>query len=82
MALPLAAATAGLFTKELLLSAKGKFFVNVGRGPVVYEEGLYPALKGSTREAGPLNMEETLANIAAWLAGEPCANEADLREQY
>jgi phosphoglycerate dehydrogenase-like enzyme len=43
--LPLTPATQGLFTKELLLSAKGKFLVNVGRGPIVDEEGLYLALK-------------------------------------
>jgi phosphoglycerate dehydrogenase-like enzyme len=45
IALPLTAATKGLFTKELLLAAKGKFLVNMGRGPIVDEEGLYLALK-------------------------------------
>ena len=45
IALPLTPATEGLFTKELLLSAQGKFLVNVGRGPIVDEEGLYLALK-------------------------------------
>jgi phosphoglycerate dehydrogenase-like enzyme len=43
--LPLSPETEGLFSKELLLSAKGKFLVNVGRGPVVDEEGLYLALR-------------------------------------
>jgi phosphoglycerate dehydrogenase-like enzyme len=43
--LPLTPATTGLFTRELLLSARGKFLVNVGRGPVVDEEGLYLALR-------------------------------------
>jgi phosphoglycerate dehydrogenase-like enzyme len=44
VALPLTSATAGLFSKELLMGARGKFLVNVGRGPVVDEEGLYLAL--------------------------------------
>lgn len=45
IALPLTPSTKGLFTKELLLSARGKFLVNVGRGEIVDEEGLYLALK-------------------------------------
>ena len=45
VALPLSRETEGLFSKELLLSAKGKFLVNVGRGKVVDEEGLYLALR-------------------------------------
>jgi phosphoglycerate dehydrogenase-like enzyme len=45
IALPLTPATEGLFTRELLLSAKGRFLVNVGRGPIVDEEGLYLALR-------------------------------------
>jgi len=44
VALPLTAATAGLFSKDILMDARGKFLVNVGRGPVVDEEGLYLAL--------------------------------------
>lgn len=125
VALPLTQATAGLFSKELLASAHGKFLVNVGRGPVVDEEGLYLALKngalkgaaidtwyaypqagstsgapsrfpihelanvvlsphvgGSTHEAVPMNMDETLGNIRAWLRCEECPNEVDLRELY
>jgi phosphoglycerate dehydrogenase-like enzyme len=125
VALPLTPATKGLFTKDLLLSMKGKFLVNVGRGDIVDEEGLYFALRervlkgaaidtwyeypaagstvgapsrfpihelpnvvlsphvgGSTREAGPINMDQTIANIAAWLRDERCENEADLRELY
>ncbi len=125
VALPLTPATKGLFTRELLLSARGKFLVNVGRGPVVDEEGLYLALRdgilkgaaidtwysypragetkgrpsrfpihelpnvilsphvgGSTREASALAVDQTLDNIARWLSGESCANEADLRELY
>jgi phosphoglycerate dehydrogenase-like enzyme len=45
VALPLTQATTGLFSKEILREAQGKFLVNVGRGPVVDEEGLYLALK-------------------------------------
>ena len=45
VALPMTPATTGLFTRELLLSARGKFLVNVGRGPIVDEEGLYLALR-------------------------------------
>ncbi len=45
IALPLTPATEGLFSKELLAGAKGKFLVNVGRGPIVDEEGLYLALR-------------------------------------
>jgi phosphoglycerate dehydrogenase-like enzyme len=125
VALPLTPATTGLFGRELLLSARGKFLVNVGRGPIVDEEGLYLALRdgilkgaaidtwyaypeggsrrgapsrfpihelpnvilsphvgGSTREAGILAIEQTLDNIARWLSGEPCANEADMGELY
>jgi phosphoglycerate dehydrogenase-like enzyme len=43
--LPLTPSTEGLLSKELLLAARGKFLVNVGRGAVVDEEGLYLALK-------------------------------------
>jgi phosphoglycerate dehydrogenase-like enzyme len=125
IALPLTPATTGLFPKELLMQARGKFLVNVGRGPIVDEEGLYLSLRdgilkgaaidtwyaypqggategapsrfpihelpnvilsphvgGSTREAGRLAREQTLANISTWLRGEPCANEVDLRELY
>ena len=45
VALPLTPETKGLFSREILASAKGKFLVNVGRGEVVDEEGLYLALK-------------------------------------
>jgi phosphoglycerate dehydrogenase-like enzyme len=45
IALPMTPSTLGLFTKDLLLSAQGKFLVNVGRGAIVDEEGLYLALK-------------------------------------
>jgi len=44
-ALPLTDQTRGLVSKDILLSSRGKFLVNVGRGPVVDEEGLYLALR-------------------------------------
>lgn len=44
IALPLTAETEGLVSRELLASMKGKFLVNVGRGGIVDEEGLYRAL--------------------------------------
>jgi phosphoglycerate dehydrogenase-like enzyme len=53
VALPLTPATRGLFSKELLLSARGKFLVNVGRGAIVDEEGLYLSLRdGILKGAG------------------------------
>jgi len=44
VALPLTAETEGLVSREVLASMKGKFLVNVGRGGIVDEEGLYRAL--------------------------------------
>lgn len=44
IALPATALTEGLLSKERLLGMKGKFLVNVGRGSIVDEEGLYLAL--------------------------------------
>jgi phosphoglycerate dehydrogenase-like enzyme len=55
IALPLTPATEGLFTKELLLSAQGKFLVNVGRGPIVDEEGLYLALKNGVLKGAAID---------------------------
>lgn len=42
--LPLTLETEGLVSAELLSTMKGKFLVNVGRGGIVDEEGLYRAL--------------------------------------
>jgi phosphoglycerate dehydrogenase-like enzyme len=55
IALPLTSATKGLFTKELLLSMRGKFLVNVGRGPIVDEEGLYLALRGGVLKGAAID---------------------------
>jgi phosphoglycerate dehydrogenase-like enzyme len=43
--LPLTEETCGMFSAELLASLEGKFLVNVGRGEIVDEEGLYESLK-------------------------------------
>ena len=43
--LPLTEDTRGMFSAEILHRLKGKFLVNVGRGLIVDEEGLYRALK-------------------------------------
>lgn len=43
--LPATPLTDGLLGKELLATMKGKFLVNVGRGSIIDEEGLYSALK-------------------------------------
>ncbi len=55
IALPMTPSTKGLFTKELLLSAHGKFLVNVGRGPIVDEEGLYLALKNGVLKGAAID---------------------------
>jgi phosphoglycerate dehydrogenase-like enzyme len=43
--LPLTEGTRGMFSAELLASLEGKFLVNMGRGEIVDEEGLYESLK-------------------------------------
>ncbi|HUT70952.1 MAG TPA: 2-hydroxyacid dehydrogenase [Desulfatiglandales bacterium] len=51
--LPLTEQTKGMFSAEVLAGLKGKFLVNVGRGGIVDEEGLYRALKdGILKGAG------------------------------
>jgi len=45
IALPATPLTEGLLSREILASMKGKFLVNVGRGSIVEEEGLYLALR-------------------------------------
>jgi phosphoglycerate dehydrogenase-like enzyme len=51
--LPLTAQTKGMFSAEVLAGLKGKFLVNLGRGGIVDEEGLYRALKnGILKGAG------------------------------
>ncbi len=45
VALPLTKSTYGILNKERLYSMSGKFLINVGRGQLIDEEGLYFALK-------------------------------------
>jgi len=45
LALPATPATEGILSREILSSMKGKFLVNMGRGSLVDEEGLYEALR-------------------------------------
>lgn len=45
IALPATPLTQGILTKQRLMAMKGKFLVNVGRGSIVDEEGLYLALR-------------------------------------
>lgn len=53
VALPLTGETKGFFTAEIMERMRGKFLVNVGRGEVVDEEGLYRSLKqGILKGAG------------------------------
>ncbi len=44
IALPGTAETENLLSREIVMGMKGKFLVNVGRGAIVNEEGLYEAL--------------------------------------
>jgi phosphoglycerate dehydrogenase-like enzyme len=51
--LPLTRETRGMFSAEILAKMRDKFLVNVGRGDIVDEEGLYRALKeGILKGAG------------------------------
>jgi len=45
--LPLTNETRGLLSSERLMEMGGKILINVGRGPVIDEEGLYRALSGN-----------------------------------
>lgn len=53
--LPATAETEGLFSKEILAGMKGKFLVNVGRGSIVNEEGLYEALKNGVLKGAAID---------------------------
>ena len=56
VALPLTQATKGLFSAGLLSRLNGKFLVNVGRGEVVDEEGLYRALKNGILKGAAIDV--------------------------
>lgn len=45
LTLPLTDKTKGIISKDVLENMKGKFLINVGRGDLIDEEGLYLALK-------------------------------------
>jgi len=53
--LPLTQQTRGMFSAEILATMKGKFLVNVGRGGVVHEEGLYQALKNGVLKGAAID---------------------------
>ena len=54
--LPLTEETKGMFNAEILSRMKGKFLVNVGRGQVVDEEGLYRSLKDGTLKGAGIDV--------------------------
>ena len=54
--LPLTADTRGLFSAKTLSRMNGKFLVNVGRGEVVDEKGLYRALKDGTLKGAAIDV--------------------------
>lgn len=45
LSLPLSSETKNIISKEILMKMKGKYLVNIGRGDLVDEEGLYTSLK-------------------------------------
>ncbi|MEW6673114.1 MAG: 2-hydroxyacid dehydrogenase [Thermodesulfobacteriota bacterium] len=54
--LPLTKDTNGLFSAGVLSRLNGKFLINVGRGEVVDEEGLYRALKGGILKGAAIDV--------------------------
>ena len=54
--LPLTDDTKGLFTAEILSAMKDKFIVNVGRGEVIDEKGLYHSLKKGILKGAALDV--------------------------
>lgn len=56
IALPLTENTVGIISAEILRDLKGKFLVNVGRGELVNEEGLYLALKDGTLKGAGIDV--------------------------
>ncbi len=55
VALPATPLTDGLLTREILATMKDKVLVNVGRGSIVDEEGLYLALKDGVLRAAAID---------------------------
>ncbi|MFC1840312.1 2-hydroxyacid dehydrogenase [Thermodesulfobacteriota bacterium] len=56
IALPLTDETRDLFTPGILSTMKGKFIINVGRGEVIDEEGLYNSLKNGILKGAALDV--------------------------
>lgn len=54
--LPLTEQTRGIINRELLKKLKGKYFVNIGRGPVVEEEALYDLLSTGVIKGAALDV--------------------------
>ena len=54
--LPLTNDTRGMFTPEILSKMNNKFIINVGRGEVIDEEGLYDSLKNGTLKGAALDV--------------------------
>jgi phosphoglycerate dehydrogenase-like enzyme len=54
--LPLTDETEGMFDSKILFSMKDKFIVNVGRGAVIDEEGLYSAIKQGILKGAALDV--------------------------
>ena len=55
IALPATPLTEGLLSKAILASMRGKILVNVGRGSIVDEEGLYLALRDGILKAAAID---------------------------
>ncbi|HCO49531.1 MAG TPA: hydroxyacid dehydrogenase [Spirochaetaceae bacterium] len=55
IALPATPLTEGLLSREILATMKGKMLVNVGRGSIVDEEGLYLALRDGILKAAAID---------------------------
>ncbi|MFH1487684.1 MAG: 2-hydroxyacid dehydrogenase [Pseudomonadota bacterium] len=68
--LPLTRDTAGLISAEILSRMKGKFLVNVGRGEVVDEKGLYVALREGVLKGAAIDVWYTYPEGGA-STGEP-----------
>jgi phosphoglycerate dehydrogenase-like enzyme len=54
--LPFTKSTKGLFSAKILSGLNGKFLINVGRGEVVDEDGLYRALKDGTLKGAAIDV--------------------------
>lgn len=54
--LPSHGSTKGIISRELLMNMKGKYFINVGRGDTVDEDGLYDSLKNGILSGAGLDV--------------------------